>query len=144
MRCIVFSLFVLLLGATSATAQTESTNDPNRNSCSDYLKLKKEIGDIVRRINDDYARDKTFLAHFQKAQAEWESYREAQLNMIYPSADKSQYGQNYATCRCNWLVEFANARLNFLVKFVSNTNEDEVCGGVIGSTKRKSYVKFNK
>jgi Lysozyme inhibitor LprI len=137
---IIFSLFLTLFVVTAMSAQL----DQNRNSCSDYLRLKKEVDDVTKRIQNEYARDKVFLAKFSKAQASWESYRESQLEMIFPEADKSVYGSSYPTCRCNWLVEITNERLDYLVKWVSGTNDGEVCGGSRNSDKRKSAVKFHE
>ena len=137
---IIFSLLLSLFVVGAMQAQS----DQNRNSCSDYLRLKKEVDDVVKRINNDYARDKVFLAKFSKAQASWESYREAQLEMIFPEADKAVYGDSYPTCRCNWLLEITNERLDYLVKWVSGTDEDRACGGSRNSDKRKNFVKFHE
>ena len=137
--------FILLMLFTQAKSQTTTTSqiDQNRNSCGDYLKLKKVIEEISGRIADDYAQDAVFITRFKKAQASWEAFRDAQLDMIFPDNDKSSYGTNYPTCRCNWLLEFSNARLDYLVKWVAHTDENESCGGSISSKKRKSYIKFN-
>ncbi|MBL7818168.1 MAG: DUF1311 domain-containing protein [Saprospiraceae bacterium] len=135
-------ILVLFLGL-SANAQ-EIQIDNSRNSCSDYLKLKKEVDGVITKILDDYEKDYTFIAKFKKAQGEWESYRDAQLEMIFPAANKGIYGASYPTCRCNALVDLTNERLNYLVRWVSNTEEAKACGGSVNSTKRKSYVKFNE
>ncbi len=141
----IFTLALMLLLFTQAHSQTTTTSqlDQNRNSCGDYLKLKKVIEETSQRITEDYAQDVVFMSRFKKAQASWEAYRDAQLDMIFPDNDKSSYGTNYPTCRCNWLLEFSNARLDYLVKWIAHTDDYESCGGSISSKKRKSYIKFN-
>ncbi len=144
MRNILIFLFAFCWGFAVNAQETKTEVDNARNSCSDYLKLKKEVDAISKKILDDYERDKVFIAKYKKAQAAWESYREAQLDMIFPSADKSVYGASYATCRCNALVDMTNERLTYLVRWISNTEESKSCGGSVNSTKRKSYIKFNE
>jgi uncharacterized protein YecT (DUF1311 family) len=144
MRSTFTLLFVLFIGATMSFAQAlPSQVDQSRNSCSDYLKVKKGMDDMVKSIEEEYAKYPKFLVKFKKAQELWVSYRDAQVEMIFPEADKAQYGAFYPTCRCNWLVEFTNDRLDFLVKFVSNTYDVEPCGGAVNSKKRKSFTTFN-
>jgi uncharacterized protein YecT (DUF1311 family) len=137
----IFSLFLSLFVVAAMSAQSQL--DQNRNSCSDYLRLKKEVNDVVKRIHDDFARDKAFIAKFNRAQTAWETYRDSQMEMLFPEDDKTVYGSSYPTCRCNALVEITNERLDYLVQWVSGTNVGEVCGGSRNSDKRKSAVKFN-
>jgi uncharacterized protein YecT (DUF1311 family) len=155
MRRIYLLLSMLWMSAAVSFAQIPSPKsvsapisgpqvDQSRNSCSDYLKAKKGLEDMVKSIQDEYAKYPLFLKKFQKAQDEWVSYREAQLEMLYPEADKTEYGGFYPTCRCNKLVEFTNERLDFLVKFIANTSDVEACGGAANSKKRKSFTTFNQ
>lgn len=138
---LIFSLVLFMGFAVNAQ---EIQIDNSRNSCSDYLKLKKELDDVTKKILDDYERDYVFVSKFKQAQAAWESHRDAQLEMIFPSSNKGIYGASYPTCRCNALVDLANERLGYLVRWISNTEESKSCGGSVNSTKRKSYMKFNE
>jgi uncharacterized protein YecT (DUF1311 family) len=115
----------------------------NRSSCNDYLKLKKDLEDLVKKINVEYRKDGIFLAKFQKAQATWIAYRDAQVEMIFPETDKSIYGAAYATCRCNWLIDMTTQRYDFLLRWISNFDDGDTCNGSVNSKKRKSYIKFN-
>ena len=142
MRNTCIFLFVLFLG-TAVNAQNTQV-DNSRNSCSDYLRLKKEVDDVIAKILDDYERDYVFISKFKKAQSAWETSRDAQLEMIFPSVEKGVYGASYPTCRCNALVELTNERLNYLVRWISNTEESKSCGGSVNSTKRKSYIQYYK
>jgi hypothetical protein len=142
MRSTFIFMFALCMGLAVNAQETQIDN--SRNSCSDYLKLKKEMDNIITKILDDYARDKVFISKFKSAESAWESYRDAQLEMIFPSPNKGIYGPSYPTCRCNALVDMTNERLNYLVRWISNTEESKSCGGSINSTLRKSYIKFNE
>ena len=133
----------LVLCLSFAVIAQEIQIDNSRNSCSDYLKLKKEIDNVSRKIFDDYERDNAFISKFKLAQFAWESYRDAQLEMLFPSPNKGIYGSSYPTCRCNALVDLTNERLGYLVRWISNTEESKSCGGSVNSTKRKSYVKYD-
>ena len=145
MRNLLTLFFTLFIGVTMSYAQNAKPQiDQSRNSCSDYLKSKKGLEDMVKNIQEEYAKYPLFLRKFQKAQDEWASYKDAQLEMLFPEADKAEYGVFYPTCRCNWLVEFTNQRVDFLVKFVANTYDVESCGGAVNSKKRKSFMTFNE
>jgi uncharacterized protein YecT (DUF1311 family) len=145
MRNLLTLFFTLFIGVTINHAQNAKPYiDQSRNSCSDYLKSKKGLEDMVKNIQEEYAKYPLFLKKFQKAQDEWASYKDAQLEMLFPEADKAEYGAFYPTCRCNWLVEFTNQRVDFLVQFVSNTYDVESCGGAVNSKKRKSFMTFNE
>lgn len=134
-------IVAVLFAATLSFAQTEQ-----RNVCGDYLNMKKEIDKSVQIILTDHANEPVFIAKFKKAQTAWESYRDTQLEMIFPEADKQKnYGDFYPTCRCGWLLQFASQRLDYLLKWSSNTNnEEDACNGSMNSFKRKSHVKFNE
>ena len=142
MRNTCIFLFVLFLG-TAVNAQNTKV-DNSRNSCSDYLRLKKEVDDVIKKILDDYERDYVFISKFKKAQSAWETSRDAQIEMIFPSESKGIYGPSYPTCRCNAYVDLANERLNYLVKWLANTEESISCGGSVNSTKRKNYIHYNQ
>ena len=137
--CTFFLVFFL---GMAVNAQ-ETKVDNSRNSCSDYLRLKKDVDDVVKKILDDYERDYVFISKFKKAQSSWETSRDAQLEMIFPSETKGIYGASYPTCRCNALISLADERLNYLVKWISNTEECKACGGSVNSTKRKSYTEYS-
>ena len=127
----------------SAQAPINAVTDQAPNSCSDYQKIKKDLEDLVKKITNEYAKDRVFIAKFKKAQIAWEMYREAQLEMIFPETNKTEYGTLYTTCRCNWLIEMTYHRFDFLLKWISNFDEGDVCAGSVNNKKRKSYVKLN-
>ena len=136
------TLLILVLAVfTQSFAQNSE-----RNACGDYLKMKKEIDNAVQVIAVDHAKDHLFLSKFKSAQIAWENYKDTQLEMIFPEADKlKEYGSMYSTCRCSWLLQFANERLDYLLKWSSNTNnEEDACNGSMNSLKRKSHIKFNE
>jgi uncharacterized protein YecT (DUF1311 family) len=126
-----------------AQAPVSTATDQAQNSCTDYTKLKKDVEELVKKINIEYAKDPVFLGKFKKAQASWEAYRDAQLEMIFPESSKVGYGTVYPTCKCNWLIEITYQRFDFLLKWISNFDDGDVCGGSINNKKRKSYVKLN-
>ena len=143
-RIISFTALSFMVLSLHAQAPISVVVDQNRNSCSDYLKVKRDVEDLIKKINVEYAKDPVFLAKFKKAQAAWEVYRDSQLEMIFPESDKSIYGSVYPTCRCNWLIDMTTLRFDFLLKWISNFDDGDVCNGSVNSKKRKSYVKFNE
>ena len=145
----ILSTIASLVISCVVMAQKDTTSPvlqqaADRNSCSDFLKIEKEINEMVVAISTDYSADATFLSKFRHDQVEWKAYRTAQIDMIFPNTDKSVYGPSYPTCRCNWLVEMDNARKDFLLNWMQYNSNQNTCGGSINSKKRKSYVKFNE
>ena len=135
-------LLVLFLGI-AVNAQVTKVED-SRNSCTDYLRLKKEVDDVVVKILDEYERDYAFISKFKKAQSAWETSRDAQLEMIFPSESKGIYGSSYPTCRCNALIDLANERLNYLSRWLTSAEDSKACGGSVNSSKRKGYLSYNE
>jgi uncharacterized protein YecT (DUF1311 family) len=146
MRGFTISTVLVFLFSLPIFAQAPEKMDTVQtpNSCSDYLKLKKEMDDLVKKINTEYTKDRAFIPKFKKAQVAWETYRETQMDMIFPEASKVEYGSLYPTCRCNWLIDMTTQRYDFLLKWISNFDSGEACAGSVNSKKRKSYVKFNE
>jgi uncharacterized protein YecT (DUF1311 family) len=137
------TLFSFFLGTAFAQAPEKMDTIQPPNSCNDYIQLKKDMDDLVKKINTEYAKDAAFMAKFKKTQAAWLTFRDAQMDMIFPETDKKEYGTLYYVCRCNWLIEITTHRYDFLLKWISNFDTGEACGGSINSKKRKSYVKLN-
>ena len=140
MRKVAIVLFVTVFANSLMFAQ-----DSDRNVCGDYLRTKKLIDSTVYAIILDHSNEPNFIAKFKKAQQAWESYRDAQIEMLFPEVNKQkEYGSLYPTCRCSWLLQMANQRVDFLLQWSSNTNnEDDPCNGSMNSAKRKSHIKFN-
>ena len=140
----IFAALTVLLSLPLHAQSPEKTDTiQTPNSCTDYLKIKKDMDDLVRKIKVEYAKDLVFIPKFKKAQLSWESYRDTQLDMIFPETDKKTYGMLYPACRCNWLIEMTTHRFDFLLKWISNFDEGDACGGSVNNKKRKSYVKLN-
>ena len=118
--------------------------DNTRNSCNDYLKLKKEIDDVTKKITDEHARDNAFISKFRKAQFAWEASRDAQLDMLFSSENKGVYGASYPICRCNALIELTNERLDYLIRWVSNVSLSPTYDGSVNPPKRKSFAKLSE
>ena len=118
--------------------------DNTRNSCNDYLKLKKEIDDVTKKITDEHARDNAFISKFRKAQFAWEASRDAQLDMLFSSENKGGYGASYPICRCNALIELTNERLDYLIRWVSNVSLSPTYDGSVNPPKRKSFAKLSE
>ena len=144
-NCTVLTVLTLLFSLpTHAQAPEKLDTIHTPNSCSDYQKLKKDVDDLVKKITKEYAKDAAFLPKFKKAQAAWLTYQDTQMDMIFPETDKKVYGALYTTCRCNWLIDMTTQRFDFLLKWISNFDDGDACGGSINSKKRKSFVKLNE
>ena len=138
-----FILFLAMFFCVAVNAQ-EIKIDNARNSCNDYLKLKKEIDDVTTKIMDERARDNAFISKFRKAQFAWETSRDAQLEMIFSADNKGIYGASYPICRCNALIELTNERLDYLVRWVSNVSLSPTYDGSANAPKRKSFAKLSE
>jgi uncharacterized protein YecT (DUF1311 family) len=106
--------------------------------CADYLRLKKTLWGITQRIQDDYRKDKVFISKFRQAQAQWESYRDAQLAMIFSEKTANQSQETTDLCRCSWLIKLTNERIDYLLHWRNDFNDCDACAGSSSVIKRRA------
>lgn len=97
-----------------------------------YADARRELDRVLEKIRTLYAGNAEFIAALGVSQDAWQRSVDADLEMRYPGPDKQfQYGSVYGMCAGLDKVSMTLARIEFLKKWLSGTEEGDVCGGSI-------------
>lgn len=123
-------LVAILIGAMfamSAFAQTQL--DLNEDACTSYQKADAELNKTYKAILRKKSDDPVFLAAMKKAQRAWVAFRDAEIEAVYPEADKqAQYGSVYPMCNCGVAAHLTQQRVEQLKAWLT-AEEGDVCNG---------------
>ena len=123
-----FALAVLFAAAAFAQSQGEM----NDAACQEYKKADTDLTSTITKIRTAYKDDAVFLDKLEKAQKAWMAFRDAQLEAVYPAADKdTEYGSVYPMCRCSALTELTTQRIEQLKRWIDGVEEGDVCAGSV-------------
>ena len=112
-----------------ATAQDQYQLDAS--AAAEYKKADADLNKMYQKILAAYKDDPAFIKKLQTAQRSWISFRDAEIEAIFPSANKDDYGSVYPMCRSNWLTKFTLQRTKELKRWIDGAQEGDVCCGSI-------------
>lgn len=123
---IVLSLLAAL-GSTQAMAQTQT--GMNADACATERKADAQLNDVYRKVLAEHKGDAAFLAKIRDAQRAWLVFRDAELDAIYPAADKqAEYGSAFPMCHCLERTALVEQRIRQLSAWLKPA-EGDVCRG---------------
>ena len=86
--------------------------------------LNRVYKEVVKRNGDD----KVSLDRLKAAQRAWLTFRDAELEAIFPEADKHiQYGSSYPMCYAKWKATLTKERVQQLKKWTTKVIETDMC-----------------
>jgi uncharacterized protein YecT (DUF1311 family) len=93
---------------------------------------EEEMASVYEEIKKRSAEDKAFLARLENAQIAWAAFRDAEVEAIFPHADKlGEYGSVYPMCLGVWKTNLTRERTKQLRRWLDGTIEGESCAGSI-------------
>jgi len=109
-------------------------------SCSSQKNYHQEIQNdhldsVIALINLEFKSDEEFLKKLAISQRNWEQSILSDLDLIYPKANKEEYGSSYLSCVkriLNWEIK---NRVALLEKWTNGISEGELCNGSIPINK---------
>jgi len=120
--------FIVLAGTSISLTQTESRL--SQQSCDQLDKADAKMNEAYARILREYANDQEFIAKIKAAQQAWLAFRDAEMEALYPKADKlAAYGTVYPMCHCLELQSLTEDRTKQLRRWLDGIREGEVCAG---------------
>jgi uncharacterized protein YecT (DUF1311 family) len=129
--CVV--TIALVLGVRGTHAQTQG--DLDEQACGQFHKADVAMSEIYSRVLKEYAKDEEFIAKLKTAQKTWTAFRDAQLEALFPKANKqAEYGTVYPMCHCIELKSLTEERTKQLKVWVDGIPEGAVCTGSIKIT----------
>jgi uncharacterized protein YecT (DUF1311 family) len=118
--------FLFLLFVPSVFAQTQTAMD--NKAKSEFDKVDAELNQIYQKIIHDYSDDSIFIKNLREAQRLWVKFRDAQVNMKYPSDEE---GSVFPMCRYYYLSELTSERIKELKPWLEGVEEGDDCAGSI-------------
>ena len=124
-RSIAFFVGALLCAV--ANAQTQA--DLNDDACATYQKADKKLNAVYQQVLKQHQDDANFTTRLRKAQRAWLAFRDAEMEAIYPAANKqAEYGSIYPMCNCLEQTALINQRIEQLSDWL-DAEEGDVCRG---------------
>src|SRR6267143_5485593 len=103
-------------------------------SCADHEAeaADKRLNDVYQLILKEYSTDPAFIAKLESAQRAWLSFRDAELQAVYPHQDKlASYGSVWPMCGLHERTRLTEERTTQLRRWVKGIPEGDVCAGSI-------------
>jgi uncharacterized protein YecT (DUF1311 family) len=119
-------------GATKDSCYDTAKTQFELNECAagDLKEADDELNRVYREILKRNAHDAVFLERLKSAQRAWISFRDAELEALFPDPEKQvAYGSAYPMCYANWKKKITVQRTQQLRKWLTGTEEGDVCTG---------------
>lgn len=136
---IIFSFILLAIGfgldifvslqQNSAQANNYTQADMNNQAYQDFKKADDDLNKVYKQVLEKYKDDKVFIAKFKKAELAWIKFKDAEIEVIYPDEDKSNYGSVYPMCVNGIATEMTKQRTKKLKLWLKGIQEGDVCAG---------------
>ena len=141
-RMIAITAAILCVALTSADAQKPKprrSTEPCANArtqlelnecyCNQYKKADAEMNQVYQKLISTNTDNKLFIDKLRLAQRAWVSFRDAQLDAIYPVTDdpRAKYGSIYPMCYCMAQTELTVERTKQLQRMLKS-EEGDGCG----------------
>lgn len=106
------------------------------NSCAakEFKEADNRLNAVYQEVRSKYSANELFLERLKKAQLAWIALRDADLEMMFPGEKKVlNYGSVYPMCLLIKKTELTNDRTKFLLQWLENPQEGDVCSGSAGT-----------
>jgi len=117
---------ILSLGWVFAQTQVQM----NETARAEYQRADAELNKTYNEVLQQHRTDAVFLSKLRRAQRAWLTFREAEVEAVFPAANPShEYGSIYPVCRFRLLKTLSEERLSQLKLWKSGMDETETCAG---------------
>jgi uncharacterized protein YecT (DUF1311 family) len=139
-----FAILAFLSGCATVGSKRNEKEAPktqaemNKIACDENSQYSAEMDKLSDSILKDpvYAKNKTFVSAFKKAQVAWKKYRDATLEARFPGQEKQmKYGSVYDMCSCELSKTLYQNRIAELKVWIDGTEVGDVCSGSVKATK---------
>ena len=124
-------IILLLLLTFSINCFSQTQAEMNQQAYASYNKADKKLNTVYQKILVKYKTDKLFVANLKKSQRIWISFRDAEMDMKYPSYPNQNYGSIHPTCRAVYLTELTEMRIKTLNVWLNGIKEGDACSGSV-------------
>lgn len=129
-RSLTFFLSLVMLGVAEPRAIPQTQADMNETAHVEYTGADAELNRVYRQVLEARKADLEFVLKFKAAQRAWIVFREAEVQALFPAADKrGAYGTVYPLCRWQALTELTRERTKQLKAWTEPPAEGDTCAG---------------
>jgi uncharacterized protein YecT (DUF1311 family) len=108
--------------------------DLNECSANAAKAADAELNRVYQAIQKKYHDDPVFIQKLKIAQRAWIQFRDAQINMLYPHSNETNYyGSIFPLCYQTELTRLTNERIKTLQRWLDGQGEGDGCAGSIQS-----------
>ncbi len=115
------------------TAQTQT--ELNECAGNSLVKADQELNRTYQQIVKKYAKNTLFLQRLKRAQRAWMTFRDAELQMKFPTSGvadlTARYGSVYPMCYASFEAELTERRNKELSVWLKGIEEGDVCSGSV-------------
>lgn len=130
MRPTILIIVFLMIAAVEPRATPQTQADMSETARVDYTSADVELNREFQQILQARKADLEFVLKFKAAQRAWIVYRDAQVQALFPAADKRRaYGSVYPMCRWQVLSELTRERTKQLKAWTEPPAEGDTCAG---------------
>lgn len=119
--------------ADSMTCMESAHTQLEMNQCAKLMQQNAddELDAVYREITQQYQHDPVFIKKLATAQLAWMTYRDTQIDMMYPHSTDS-YGSVFPMCVGLKWVALTKERIHTLKQWLEEPQEGDLCVGSIG------------
>ncbi len=121
-------LIVILLLITTVS-KSQSQVELNDKWCDKYNEVDKELNLIYQNVIKIYSNDTLLIKNLIKTQNNWIKLRNSDIELYMPKNE--HWGSASSMCRCQFLAELTQKRIEFLKMWEIGHEEGWMCGGTM-------------
>lgn len=133
--CLLVGVLMLPSGVLAEPLRGETQSDLNESAGDQLSQAQQQLDRVIAEIQHHYQDKPLFLGKFEKAQAAWETFRDAELEAYYPPTEYGDtfesYGSMYPMCYAGKKQVLIEARIKQLEPWLQGTEEGDVCSGSV-------------
>lgn len=133
--CLLVGVLMLSGGVLAEPLRGETQSDLNESAGDQLSQAQQQLDRLIAKIQDHYQDKPLFLGKFEKAQAAWKAFRDAELDAYYPPTEFgdtfASYGSMYPMCYAEKKRALVEARIKQLEPWLEGVDEGDVCAGSI-------------
>jgi uncharacterized protein YecT (DUF1311 family) len=116
-------------------AQAQTQTEMTQCAGAGVEAAERELTETYQSIVKQYADQPLFLERMQTAQTAWLKYRDAQIEMRFPTSarpsEETEHGSAYPMCYAEYKAELTQRRTQELRQWLTGIQEGSVCSGSV-------------
>jgi len=123
----IYLILILILSTNICKSQTQV--ELNFKWCDIYNEVDKELNLIYQNIIKIYSKDTLLINNLRKTQNNWIKLKNSDEELYMPKNE--HWGSASSMCRCQFLAELTQKRIEFLKMWEIGHEEGWMCGGTM-------------